>query len=467
MFSGKVFADAKDWSVYRTDHFIYHSDKSEAEVTRALKELETFRAVLFNVLNLDKNQNIPAVKVYAFKSNKDFNKLVGGNVAGYFQNNLRGPLMAVGNNQANMSVIYHEYIHYLARALRPTNYPHWFNEGIAEFYSTMQIKADHVVVGNLLNRRASKNTASTLIKLETLLSETNFIGDKHKMYVDKFYSNSWLLVHFFLLGNVNGVPDYSTELNQFLDLQNKGTDWQTAFNSSFDIAFEDFEKQFERYNRKRSLYARKLPRPTIDLKFNKTPMDEGEMLATLSHLTFSTGNRKQSDIYLQQALRLESSLALSVSALLAQRDGKTKLAQNLISKALAKKPLSAETLVNIGQTYRELAYKLPKRKKEMRRLAIYYLNRSAKVGFMPIAHTHLAAIYWQLNQKDDAIAEITNLIKNIPSNIHANFQAGDYFARVGKYEEARYFLNNVLAWSHRELYISRAQKILNKIERTD
>lgn len=82
-------------------------------------------------------------------------------------------IMTIGNASSGMQTVFHEYIHYLVKATGLVNYPTWFNEGIAEFYATIQIKPDHVVIGNTLKRRASKNAGSKLIKLDPLMSETN------------------------------------------------------------------------------------------------------------------------------------------------------------------------------------------------------------------------------------------------------------------------------------------------------
>jgi tetratricopeptide (TPR) repeat protein len=457
-----VLGDAKNWSEYRSEHFIYYSDFEENEVKESLHELEVFRAVMFDVLQLDSSQSIPPVKVYMFKSQRDFDAIKRGKLRGYFQNNMRGPLMAISPVKSNMQVVFHEYIHYLARAVSSVKYPTWYDEGIAEFYGSMQIKSDHVVIGNTLKRRASRNAGSKLIKLDQLMSETNSSKNRTSAYTDKFYANSWLLVHFFLLGDINGTANYKTELKQFLALQNQGVVLEKAFDKSFSISFDEFENQVTQYNRMRVLNARKLPRPETTLEYVKTAVTEGEMYATFSHLAFSAGNRKESDRFRKKALKLGSSLALSVEALIVGRAGQTDYAEKLVQQAMQKKPVAAETLLTVGQVYKELADKLPERKDELFRLAIYYLERSTKNAFIPAAHNYLASIYWQINQKDRAIDAITTLANKMPSSSYANLLAADYFARVNRLDAAEYFINNVLNWSHSTFQIQRAIKLLAK-----
>jgi tetratricopeptide (TPR) repeat protein len=212
----------------------------------------------------------------------------------------------------------------------------------------------------------------------------------------------------------------------------------------------------------RVLNARKLPRPETTLEYVKTAVTEGEMYATFSHLAFSAGNRKESDRFRKKALKLGSSLALSVEALIVGRAGQTDYAEKLVQQAMQKKPVAAETLLTVGQVYKELADKLPERKDELFRLAIYYLERSTKNAFIPAAHNYLASIYWQINQKDRAIDAITTLANKMPSSSYANLLAADYFARVNRLDAAEYFINNVLNWSHSTFQIQRAIKLLAK-----
>ena len=462
--SSNVLADATGWSEYRSKHFIYYSDHDEKEVNESLRELEVFRAVMFDVLQLDSSRAVPPVKVYAFKSQRDFDATKrGGNIAGYFRDDFRGPYMAIGNGSSGMQTVFHEYIHYLVKATGSVNYPTWFNEGIAEFYATMQIKPDHVVIGNTLKRRASKNAGSKLIKLDQLMSETNRSKNRTPAYTDKFYANSWLLVHFFLLGDINGTTNYTAELKQFLALQNQGVALKKAFANSFSISFKEFKSQVEKYNRIRVLNARKLSRPETTLHFIKTSLEEGEMYAIFSHLAFSAGNRKESDRFRKKALKLHSSLALAVEALIVGRAGKLEYAEKLAQQAMQKKPVAAETLVTVGQVYKELAYKSPARKEELLRLAIYYLERSSENTFIPAAHHYLASIYWQMNKKQQAIDEITTLVRKMPSSSYANMLAADYFARVNKLDTAEYFISNVLNWSHSTFQLEKASKLLIKI----
>jgi hypothetical protein len=461
--SSHVLADAKGWSEYRSKHFIYYSDHNEKEVRESLNELEVFRAVMFDVLQLDSSQSIPPVKVYMFKSQRDFDAIKHGKVGGYFQNNMRGPLMAISPVKSNMQVVFHEYIHYLARAVSSVKYPTWYDEGIAEFYGSMQIKSDHVVIGNTLKRRASRNAGSKLINLDKLMSETNSSKNRTAEYTDKFYANSWLLVHFFLLGDINKNISYKAELKQFLALQNQGVELHKAFADSFPISFKEFKNQVKKYNRIKILYGIKLPRPKTTLKYVKKEVEEGEMYATFSHLAFSAGNRKESNLFREKALKLHSSLALSFEALIVGRAGKTEYAEKLVQQAMQKKPIAAQTLVTVGQVYKELAEKSPSRKEELLRLAIYYLERSNENAFIPAAHQYLASIYWQMNEKQKAISEITKLVQKMPSSNYANMLAGYYFARVNKLDLAEYHILNVLNWSHSKFQLQRAIKLLVRI----
>lgn len=459
-----ALADAKGWSEYRTDNFIYYSDIDEKEVKQYLHKLEIFRAAMLDILQLDQTKTLPPVKVYAFKSQNDFDKISPTDVAGYFQNNIRGPLMVISPKKNALNITFHEYIHYLARAIGSAMYPTWYSEGVAEFYSTMQIKPDHIVIGNTLGRLTSKNAGSKLTKLDKLFSQSGTANIGTKAKTSKFYANSWLLVHFFILGEINDQTNYKTELMKFLALQNQGMEWQEAFDNSFSISLKELENKITRYNRKRVFYGRKLPLPQTQFEYVKTNIDEGEMYATYSHLAFSSRKQIISDDFLQKALAQNSSLALSVQALLTGRKGKIEEAEELANKALEKKPVQAETLVTIGQTYKELAKKSSVNTEKFNRLAIYYLQRATSLSFSPAAYDYLADIYWRQDEKQKAINAISKLIDSMPSNTYANMLAGDYLLRVNEVDKAEYFINNVLNWSPNTFEIKKATELLTKIQ---
>tara|TARA_R110002167_G_scaffold220460_5_gene425084 strand:- start:20807 stop:22288 length:1482 start_codon:yes stop_codon:yes gene_type:complete len=452
-------AEFNTWTEYKSPHFRLYSDLDKAQVESALLDFEVFRATLIELLHLDNKDFVP-VDIYAFKSQNDYEKIQPNRkVDGYFQDTFRGPVMVIGPGklrQLNLSTLYHEYLHYLVRVNSSFKYPRWFDEGIAELYSSLEYDEDFVVIGKMAERAAGKYANSSLLDLESLLTQTNISSASSNM-IRKFYSTSWIFVHFLQFSSVNGFDDYRASLTQFLNLYNKGVTPLIAFEQSFSVSLDELQKQLERYNRKRILYAKRFAKPQVTLNYQSNELNQGQLYANMSHLAYSTGQKKNSDRFLEQALTLNNPKALSVKSFLLVRERKTAKALTLLEKLARTKGLDAEVYLNVGQAYKELARRLPKRKDEMRRLAIYYLEQAKKLGGYSQTQVFLADLYWQTGDTQKVSDEIIAAVALMPSNIRLNYLAGSYMVKLKNKVYARFFLGNVINWSKNPKQIAQAQ----------
>jgi tetratricopeptide (TPR) repeat protein len=362
----------------------------------------------------------------------------------------------------NLGTLYHEYLHYVVRANSSFKYPRWFDEGIAELFSSLEYDEDFVVVGNMADRAAGRYAKSKLLDLESLLTKTNILSAP-KNSITKYYSTAWLFVHFLHFSSVNGFDDYRPSLIQFLDLYNKGVAPLAAFEQAFPVSLKELQKQLERYNRKRTLFAQRFGKPKVQLSYESQELDPGQLYANMSHLAFSSGQRDYSDQFLEHALKLNNSKALSVKSFLLVRQGKTAEAIALLDGLVVIKDLDAEVYLNIGQAYKELIKHMPERKEEMRRLAIYYLEKAKKLGRFSQTHVFLADLYWQAGEQQKAAEEIIGAVKLMPSNIYLNHRAGFYMVKMKNKPFANFFLGNVLNWSKNPMQIAQAQVWLNEL----
>ena len=144
---------AKDnWTTVRATNFLLVGNANEKELRRVGVRLEQFREVfsrLFPSLNV--NSPIPTT-VIVFKNDQSYRPFKpNANTAGYFQ---AGPdvnyiTLELGKDAAGdrdpFSIIFHEYTHLLVRNTNG-NVPLWFNEGLAEYYSTFSITDDQKIV---------------------------------------------------------------------------------------------------------------------------------------------------------------------------------------------------------------------------------------------------------------------------------------------------------------------------------
>ena len=331
---------AKDtWVSLRTKNFLMVGNASEKDIRRVGVKLEQFREVFTNLFpNTRFNSPVPTT-VVVFKSDSSYGPFKPKpDVAGYFQ---PGPdvnyitlTTEVRGEQDPFSVIFHEYIHLLVENTFP-NVPVWFNEGLAEYYSTFTISDDQkVVLGSPISNHVYLLRESKMLPLRTLFE----VDHKSAHYNERdkrgiFYAQSWALMHYFIIGKAGR----SEKLTQFIDLLNSKVPMEEAFQKSFQMPFETMERELRDYI-KQSRYN--ILRGKFEGKFDDTvtaatTLTEAEAQAYLGDLLLHT-NRKDAYAYLEKALKLDPNLAMAHASLgMAYfREGKTKEARESLERAV-------------------------------------------------------------------------------------------------------------------------------------
>jgi tetratricopeptide (TPR) repeat protein len=333
--------DAKDtWVSLRTKNFSMLGNASEKDIRRVAVKLEQFREVFTNLFpNTRFNTPVPTT-VVVFKSDSSYGPFKPKpDVAGYFQ---PGPdvnyitlTTEVRGEQDPFSVIFHEYIHLLIENTFP-NVPVWFNEGLAEYYSTFTISDDQkVVLGSPISNHVYLLRESRMLPLRTLFEVDH--KSAHYNETDKrgiFYAQSWALMHYFIIGK----EGRSEKLREFIGLLNSKVPMEEAFQKAFQMPFETMERELRDYI-KQSRYN--ILRGKFEGKFDDsviaaTTLTEAEAQAYLGDLLLHS-NRKDAYTYLEKALKLDPNLAMAHASLgMAQfREGNTKEARESLERAVS------------------------------------------------------------------------------------------------------------------------------------
>jgi tetratricopeptide (TPR) repeat protein len=331
---------AKDtWISIRTKNFLMLGNASEKDIKRVGVKLEQFREV-FTALFPKVRFNTPVpTTVVVFKSDSSYGPFKPKpDVAGYFQ---PGPdvnyitlTTEVRGEQDPFSVIFHEYIHLLVNDTFP-NVPVWFNEGLAEYYSTFTISDDQkVVLGSPISNHVFLLRESKMLPLRTLFEvdhKSAHYNERQKRGI--FYAQSWALMHYFIIGK----SGRSEKLTQFIDLLNSKMPMEEAFQKVFQMPFETMEKELREYI-KQSRYN--ILRGKFEGKFDDTvsaatTLTEAEVQAYLGDLLLHS-HRKDAYTYLEKALKLDPNLAIAHASLgMAYfREGKSKEARESLERAV-------------------------------------------------------------------------------------------------------------------------------------
>ena len=320
-------AAAKEtWTSIRSKHFFLVGNASERDIRKVATKLEQFREV-FSRLFAKANLNSPVpTTVVVFKSDgayRPFKPLYQGKpseVSGYFQpgEDVNYITLTSELRETNpYAIIFHEYVHALTKD-NTVNSPPWFSEGLAEYYSTLDVSDGEkkVWLGKAIANHVFLLREKKFLPLRDLFAVDH--GSPHYNERDKrgvFYAESWALVHYFLLGN-NGQRQ--PQFMRYLTLLASGTPVGESFQKAFETDYAVIEKELRGYIG-RNTYPVQIftfdKRLEFDTGIESAPVSEAEAQFYLGDLLLHTHRLEDAESYLQQAIKLDSNLAQAHASL--------------------------------------------------------------------------------------------------------------------------------------------------------
>jgi tetratricopeptide (TPR) repeat protein len=323
-------AAAKDtWTSVRSQNFFLVGNASEKEIRQVATRLEQFRHV-FTQLFPKVNFNTPVpTTVVVFKSDsayKPFKPVADGktvDVGGYFQpgedvNYITLTPDRGGGAQNPYGTIYHEYTHLLVNnSLGPGAAPAWFNEGLAEYYSTFAIEDDRkVYLGRIVDYHILRLREQKLIPLPQLFEVTHHALERNKHDVRSlFYAESWALVHYLINADRGQrVP----QIGEFLTLTKRGVPVEEAFRRAFQTDTATMEKELRRYVQANTFMSNVATFPqklVFDSQMTAAPLTESQAEAYLGDLLLHIDRADDAAVRLQRALDLDPTNVMARASL--------------------------------------------------------------------------------------------------------------------------------------------------------
>jgi tetratricopeptide (TPR) repeat protein len=175
-----------------------------------------------------------ALRVFVFASEKDFRSYrEGAATEGFYQSAPERDYIALHAGSAVGRAVVHEYVH-LVLNHSSSPLPKWFEEGTAEFYSTIEVERDRLLLGQPIESHL------TALARERWLTAKELAGVTHastfydeRSLAGMFYAQSWALVHM-----LNLSPAYRGGMPEFALLLSQGRAPQGAFAQSFGKPIE-------------------------------------------------------------------------------------------------------------------------------------------------------------------------------------------------------------------------------------
>lgn len=309
-----------NWTSVRSKNFFLVGNASEKDIRRIGVELEQFRDVLTRLLTNMKAASTVPITVMVFKNADSFKPFRPPTSDAYFQSGEDVNYIALTSERGGehpYSAVYHEYVHFLVRN-NTERVPLWFNEGLAEYYSTFDILDGErsVMIGKPISSHVRYLREKKLIPLETLFAvkhDSPIYNESDKKGI--FYAESWALVHYLLLGNEG---KRASQFKQFLDLLTSAGTVEGAFKQAFQTDFRTLENELKQYISRDSYQTRVKTfdqKLKFDTEMQSAPLTEAQAQFYLGDLLLHASEFDRAEKYLQQAIKLDPRLGIAHASL--------------------------------------------------------------------------------------------------------------------------------------------------------
>lgn len=198
-------AAEQQWVEVTSKHFTVATDGGEKRGKEVALRFEQMRTVFGTVFQKTK-VNIPIpLQIIAFRNSKELKQYAPlwkdkpVQLAGFFQGSDDANFIVVDlSAESGWSTVFHEYAHLLLHGNFPP-LPLWFDEGFAEYFSTLRVIGKQAEFGTIPEYNARILGESTWMHVEDLFrvqhdSSTYNGGDRRSI----FYAESWLVVHYLM-----------------------------------------------------------------------------------------------------------------------------------------------------------------------------------------------------------------------------------------------------------------------------
>jgi tetratricopeptide (TPR) repeat protein len=319
---------AKDtWVSVRSNNFFLVGNASEKEIRQVATRLEQFRDVfrqLFPKMNFTSPVPTTVVVFKSDSSYKPFKPVADGKtvqVAGYFQSGREVNYITLTTEKREerpYGTIFHEYVHLLVNnTLGRTSIPPWFNEGLAEYYSTFDIEDDQkVYLGNLISYHLQLLRTTQLLPLDKLFAVDYYSLERNKHDArGLFYAQSWLLLHYLIQGNEGKRV---SQLGVFLNQLRQNAPAEKAFRQAFQTDYAGMQNELKGYLQRHSYRGQVVTfkeKLEFDAEMKTAPISDAEAQAYLGDLLYHIRRPEDAKTRLKQALALDSKLAMAHASL--------------------------------------------------------------------------------------------------------------------------------------------------------
>ncbi len=465
--------DARPWLEVRTEHFDVFSSLSQEDTLRLARDLEGFRASVEFALGASVPAAPVRVVVYAFDGPGFSRPYALRGQEGFFLPRLRGPVIVLrggGGWRRDASVtLRHHLAHYLVRNRDGLSIPLWYDEGLAQLTSTVEVSDGAANVGVPRDDHVRLLRAKPRVPLMRALEATNLEGSGATDR-DVFDATSWAFLHYLELGR-RGRGQTRSRLDRYMALTEKGRSSEEAIEAAFGASASGLDKAIARYVRRDHFDEVAIRLPDAAAPGAARPASRAEVLTRLGWLSLALGRAEQARESFARAIR-EDAGTVRAQVGLGRAYGMEQRwddAREPLATALRTGAGDALTQLDVAEFYRAQAAetRAPGARGPLLALARQHYRRSLAIDpSIPETHVGLARTHFLPGESpDEGRPHLSRAAELMPSSLLVELELARLHLASDRPISARRVALVVLSRSHSEVEKSAAQEILDEVTR--
>lgn len=446
-----VFAGDAPWIEIRSPHFSVLTDAGERRGREAALRFEQMRAV-FGTLMVKAKVNLPVpLQIIAFRNRKEMRQVSPlwqgkpTEVSGLFQGGEDRCFIMLDMSVENpWQVVFHEYAHQLMAGNLDADADPWFEEGFAEYFSSIAVDGKQAHVGKippetyLILGQTAWLRAADLFRVQHYSKTYNESGDHRTV----FYAESALLMHYlYENGLIPKVGDY------FALVREKKVPVEDAIQQAFGMSAAQLEKALRNYYGAQRFKYYQLPAPAgMDSKsYTSAPVAPTDVQAVIADIHLRSADyRNQAAAEFEAVLKVDPNNASALRGLgyynLIKQDYQR--AREYFHQAIEKNANDSRVLYYSAL----LAQREGISGGDPEQLAVMQKELETSIKLDPEfadAYSLLAFTYMTQGKKDDGLRTMIKAVELNPGNEQYRFNLAEMCLYTEKFDAATKILKGL------------------------
>jgi len=444
---------ARDWIKMTSPRGEVYSNAGIGPAKRALEQLDWMTDTFQDI---GRPRAAAPLKILIFASEKEFAEYRPTRLSsGFYQSGPSGDWICFYSGDTRVAL--HEFTHSLLN--RSTiQLPQWLEEGLAEFFSTLRVDKQHVVIGTAIPEHISNlKLLDFLPEGDLVKANRRSIHEEGPVLAARFYATGWALVHMLYLS-----PKFAPYMPAFVEaIDSAKVSPERAFEDAFGMTIGKALGEAQAYIRQPLLPSGRIARPNDDPESpiaEAQAVDAVEIARVQAELLLDSGRRDEAAIKYRAIAKTKSPASIAAQAFWSLSENDIPAATRFFEKALENPQADARLVFEYAMLLRESGTASRARVSEL-------LERTIRLNPLhPEAHFLLGIRATDEKRFIEAVERLREAVAVLPRQSSFWHALGFAYSKTGNQAEARNAAHKAIRIAGSEQEEKMARDLLASLE---